>query len=283
MQESEPLASLADLRRLTPATVRKVPYVMSRRVRSRLGMLGGGIRSVSDIEVTPRLESFVSILGSLPAGRLLDLGAGHGSFSSVAAAMGWEVTAQDVRSVRFPTRKRGVRWVTGDVLDLRIEPGEYDLVLCLGLLYHLDLPDQLTLLRKLSGSMLLLDTHASTEQDHGSNPHSRVLGDVVEVDGYVGRYYSEMDGLSEDDRKTVPTASWGNERSFWATKESLVQMLYDCGFATVLTDEHEQSYARAFQLCLPSRRSVVAIDQGSPRRGPIRQTQSLLVGLTRRG
>jgi SAM-dependent methyltransferase len=240
------------------------------------------MRAVPDIEITPRLASFVSILGALPAGRLLDLGAGHGTFSRIASAMGWEVTAFDVRSVRFPSDARGIRWVTGDVLDLVVAPGDFDLILCLGLLYHLELEDQITLLRKLSTTTLLLDTHASTELDPQLNPHRNWLGEIVEVNGYRGRYYSEVKGVAEQERKQVATAAWGNARSFWATEESLVAMLHDCGFATVMTDTAAHEYARSFQLCLPARRPSVAIDRGSPRRGVVQESRSLINGALRR-
>jgi SAM-dependent methyltransferase len=282
VRNSLPLATFADLRKISPGRLMRAPSSASRRVRHRLEVAGGGLRSVSDIGMTPRLESFVSILGALPAGRLLDLGAGHGAFSRIASAMGWEVTAFDVRSVRFPSDARGIRWVTGDVLDLVVPPGDFDLVLCLGLLYHLELEDQITLLRKLSTTTLLLDTHASTELDPNLNPHANWLGEIVEVDGYQGRYYSEVRGVSDSDRKEVPTAAWNNARSFWATEESLVAMLHDCGFGTVMTDTFAHTYARSFQLCLPARSPGVAIDRGSPRRGPVREGRSLINGAVRR-
>jgi 2-polyprenyl-3-methyl-5-hydroxy-6-metoxy-1,4-benzoquinol methylase len=45
---------------------------------------------------------FESILAPLAPGKLLDLGAGKGNFSMSAASFGWEVTAVDVRTVRWP-------------------------------------------------------------------------------------------------------------------------------------------------------------------------------------
>jgi hypothetical protein len=190
--------------------------------------------------------------------------------------MGWEVTAQDVRATRFPDDPRGIRWLTGDVLDLRIEKGEYDLVLCLGLLYHLDLPGQLSLLRNISHTPLLLDTHTSSATDPDPSPHAHLLGPVVEVDGYTGRYYQEVSGAADTERKAVATASWDNPLSFWPTHDSQVLMLRNCGYDQVLTDERAYSPGRTFQLCIPKKPTPSVIERGS-RRGPLRREAAAAV------
>jgi SAM-dependent methyltransferase len=146
------------------------------------------------------------LLSQLPPGRLLDLGAGHGTFALVARELGWEVTAVDARTTRMPSTK-DVEWVQADVREFPIRG--YDVVTVLGLLYHLELEAQLSLLRRCHPALTLIDTHISTKPK-------------AIVDGYFGHYFEER---QEDLR-----ASWGNPVSFWPTEESLCRMLFEAGF-----------------------------------------------------
>lgn len=82
---------------------------------------------------------FRQLLAPLRPGRMLDLGAGKGNFSLSAAELGWEVTAVDARTVRWPDaetepdpavaeRIRAIRSVQADVRTFPIAPGNYDLI-----------------------------------------------------------------------------------------------------------------------------------------------------------
>lgn len=261
------------------ATTRKVRRAVRARtqdVKARFGVAGGGWAAAEHIHFHPRVRQFVAMVSILPAGRVLDLGSGHGVFAQICSAMGWEVTAQDVRATRFPQQARGIRWEVGDVLDLQVDRGEYDLVLCLGLLYHLDLDGQLALLRTIGHTPLLLDTHVSTPEDLERSPHKNQLSDVVTVQGYTGRYYTEVPGKTLAERRDVSTASWGNDRSFWADQESMTRMLKDCGYGDVLAHEKPHVYGRTFQLCIPKRSVKAMIAAGSPPRGPARQVSTVV-------
>lgn len=179
-----------------------------------------------------RLATFRSILGTLRQGRLLDLGAGHGAFSLIAAELGWTVTAVDARTTRMPMTE-GVEWVEADVRDY--DPSGFDCIALLGLLYHLELDAQLDLLRRCAGTTLILDTH------HALVPQ-------VSERGYDGRLYQEP-GSTDDERRGIATASWGNPQSFWATRDSLIRMLNDTGHPVVLALEPQITPDRTFYLC----------------------------------
>lgn len=183
-----------------------------------------------------RREAFTQLLKLYTPGRVVDLGAGHGAFSCWAADLGWDVTAVDARTERWPDDER-IRWVRSDVRTVDLAP--YDLVLCLGLFYHLALDDQLDLLARAAGRPMMLDTHL----DHGTHDHG--LSDrETPRKGYTGRFYTEPKAL---------TSAVGNERSFWPTLATFHRMLHDAGFSTVLTVEPWYLGDRTFFLALPER------------------------------
>jgi SAM-dependent methyltransferase len=110
---------------------------------------------------------FRQLLAPMRPGRMLDLGAGKGNFSLSAAELGWDVTAVDARTVRWPNadteadpvvadRIRAIRWIQADVRHFPIAPGDYDLICILGLLHHLEVKDQIKLLKRCSGTLTLM-------------------------------------------------------------------------------------------------------------------------------
>lgn len=181
-----------------------------------------------------RTDIYERMLDQFRPGRLADLGAGHGSFSILAADKGWEVTAIDARTERFPDDPR-VTWVHSDVRAADLSG--FDLIVCLGLFYHLTLADQLDLLKRCSGTPLLIDTHLAV------GVSTFPLSAEVTSDGYTGRLFDEV--LSS------PLASWVNEKSFWPNREGFWRMLEDNGYGVVLTVEPWYLPDRTFFLCLP--------------------------------
>lgn len=192
---------------------------------------------------------FRTLVGLLKPGKLLDLGAGKGNFSLSAAQLGWTVTAVDARTVRWPDAEaepdpviadliRSVRWVQADVREFPIREREYDLVCVLGLLHHLEVSDQLSLLKRCSTMPTLLDT--------------RIAKALVDIEGpYEGMLIREH-GETREERDAVPQASWGNPLSFQHTEESLLRLVLDCGYIKMMQmrPPHRQDYT--FYLCLPS-------------------------------
>ena len=181
-----------------------------------------------------RKAVFRRLLKFFQPGTCVDLGTGHGLFAIEAANIGWKVTGVDARSERFPSDSRIV-WERRDIrkVDLR----RFDVILCLGLFYHLSLKDQLDLLKRCGGKPVILDTHV----DEGSHDHK--LSARVQDQGYKGRLYREP-GLT--------TSSWGNTQSFWPTKESLYLMLGNVGYDVILAVEPWITNDRTFFLAASS-------------------------------
>lgn len=195
---------------------------------------------------------FRSILEQMPPGKLLDLGAGKGNFSLAAAALGWQVTAVDVRTMRWPdvdeesdpesaAQVRAITWVQSDVREFEIGRREYDLICILGLLHHLEVPDQVALLRRCAGTPLLLDT--------------RIAPAIIDREGGYEGFLIREHGETREERDQVATASWGNPTSFRHTEESLVRLLRDVGYPIVMMARppHRRDYT--FYYCLPKAES----------------------------
>lgn len=190
---------------------------------------------------------FRAVVGLFKPGRMLDLGAGKGNFSLSAAELGWQVTAVDARTVRWPDEAREdpetaalirtIRWVQSDVREFPIATGEYDLICILGLLHHLEAPDQVALLKRCAGTPTLLDTRIAKAS-------------VDRVENYEGMFIREH-GETREERDAVPQASWGNALSFQHTEESLTRLALDCGFIKVMQmrPPHRKDYT--FFLLLP--------------------------------
>src|SRR5215212_6746407 len=192
---------------------------------------------------------FRALVGLLKPGRMLDLGAGKGNFSLSAAELGWKVTAVDARTVRWPDAEtesnpaitdliRTIRWVQADVREFPIQEGEYDLVCILGLLHHLEVSDQVSLLKRCSTMPTLLDT--------------RIAKALVDIEGpYEGMLIRER-GETREERDAVPQASWGNPLSFQHTEESLLRLVLDCGYIKMMQMRPPHRVDYTFYLCLPS-------------------------------
>src|SRR5215211_8740111 len=133
-----------------------------------------------------KLNIFRNLVGLLKPGKLLDLGAGKGNFSLAAAQLGWQVTAVDARTVRWPDADteqdagvveliRAIRWVQADVREFQIQEGEYDLICVLGLLHHLEVSDQVSLLKRCSTTPTLLDTRIAKALVDVEGPYEGML------------------------------------------------------------------------------------------------------------
>jgi hypothetical protein len=119
--------------------------------------------------------------------------------------------------------------VQGDVRDLsREKNGAFDVVLCIGILYHLDAPDVFEFVERIAEvctRVAIFDTHIST------------TGDVrAEYDGasYAGEKYVEhAPEATDDDRLKKVWASLSDPESFWLTRPSLYNLLAKVGFTFV--------------------------------------------------
>ena len=195
-----------------------------------------------------KLQVFRTLISPLKPGKMLDLGFGKGNFSLAAAGLGWEVTAVDARTMWWPDPEsendvkradlvRSVKWIQADVREFTVRSREYDLICILGLLHHLEVRDQIKLLTSCSGTLTLLDTRIARRIHDTECPYEGV--------------YKREHGETREERDHIPTASWGNELSFRHTEESLLRMVQDCGYGTMMhmRPPHRRNYT--FYLCLP--------------------------------
>lgn len=107
-----------------------------------------------------------------------------------------------------------------DVRELSIERhGSFDVVLCLGVLDHLDVPDVFRLAEAVCAAakrVAIVRTAIALRDDHSERRRGKV---------YYGTSYEEPEGN---------WSSIGNPQSFWLTKASLLNLLLDIGFTSVL-------------------------------------------------
>lgn len=169
--------------------------------------------------------------------RVLDLASLEGHYAFEIAKRGARVLGIEGRATnieRALQRKTelgltNVEFTQDDVRNLsRDKYGEFDVVMCLGILYHLDMPDALEFLESISEtcrSFAVIDTHISTTPDS-----------VCTYKGhdYHGWYYTEYP--EKPTRETEEQSVWasiGNTKSFWFTRPSLYNALAHVGFNSI--------------------------------------------------
>lgn len=118
---------------------------------------------------------------------------------------------------------------TGNVRDVLAElHSGFDVVLCSGLLYHLNAPDVFTVIERIhdvTTRLAIFDTHVSLRATS-----------IVEYGGktYHGQTYVEhRETVSREEMERARWASYGNRSSFWFTRPSLVNALAHAGFSSV--------------------------------------------------
>jgi len=186
------------------------------------------------VKVRRVLQLTADLGGPLSELRILDLGCGEGVYAIEAGLWGAQVVAVDARDERMQHgvacaerhRLDNVAFRREDVRSIRPETyGDFDVVYCLGLLYHLDATDALALLatvRKLCRRLLVVDTLVTLESEG-------------EVEGYEGRRVREHeDDDSEGVRRSRLLRSIDNTFAFHFTRDSLVRAVRDAGFSSVL-------------------------------------------------
>ena len=174
-----------------------------------------------------------------PAGelRVLDLACLEGLYAiefarQGASAVGIEGREANIAKARFVKEVLGLdrlELIQDDVRSLSLDRhGSFDVVLCLGILYHLDYPDVFDWLRAIADvcqGFAIFDTHVSLEPDREVEYHDHL---------YRGSLYREhLDGASEREREVNLWASLDNTYSFWPTKASLLNALDHAGFTSV--------------------------------------------------
>jgi SAM-dependent methyltransferase len=177
-----------------------------------------------------RIVQIVSDLGRAPFERLrvLDLGCHEGIFcvelaSRGARVVGVEGREESVEKTRFALTALGLanaEVIQDDVRNLDLDRyGRFDVVLCLGLLYHLDSPDVFKLLESMAAvcdRLTVIETHISLapvdrRRYRGVDYWGRVVSE--------GELWPLWQGI-------------GNPDSFLPTRSSLVNAIQRAGFSS---------------------------------------------------
>jgi hypothetical protein len=123
----------------------------------------------------------------------------------------------------------------------RAKYGSFDIVLCCGILYHLDMPDALRLIQRISEvteQVAVVETHVALEVlKHNPFELGELEEESWEGQVYQGRRFREhKPGETPQQKERRLWASLDNPRSFWLTRSSLRLALQRHGFES--TYEH---------------------------------------------
>lgn len=149
-----------------------------------------------------------------------------------ARVVGIEGRAANLAKAEFARGALGldaVEFVQGDVRDASRERyGGFDVIVCSGILYHLDRPDVfhfLEALRPMCDGVLIIDTRIALKPE-------------VEV-AFAGRSYwgsvyrEHAPALTPAEKLRALWSSLDNDESFWFTRASLTNLLADLGWGGV--------------------------------------------------
>lgn len=214
----------------------------ARRILDAKGR-GGGAPVADNANAIPvrRTLTLARALSRKPLAetRVLDLACQEGCYAIEAALSGARVIGVEGRADHVARARTclaaadaGARCTIeqGDVRAVSMAShGRFDIVLMLGILYHLDAGDAVGTLRRIGGlcdDVLIVDTHFA--------PAART---AVEIDGvrYEGAFVREH-GAADDaaTRLRSGQASLDNEFAFYFTRDCLVRLLMASGFPVVL-------------------------------------------------
>jgi SAM-dependent methyltransferase len=166
--------------------------------------------------------------------RVLDLGSLNGHFAAEFACRGATVVGLEGRATNVVHAKElfplpNLTFVQDDVRNLsRAKYGTFDVVLCLGLLYHLDAPACFQVLEAIADvctGVAVIDTHIALTRD--------VRVQYKRRDYFGWRYQEYAKRPTADEQEQANWSSIGNLASFWPTKSSLVNAIRDGGFTSV--------------------------------------------------
>ncbi len=169
--------------------------------------------------------------------RVLDLGCLEGLYAIEFARRGAKVVGIEGREANIEKARfskevlslENLELIQDDVCNLSNEKhGHFDVVLCLGILYHLDVPDVFYFLKNIAEvcqRFTIIDTHVSRvgEEFHIHNG-TKYFGMRVE---------EHSPNSTSEERARSLWASLDNAKSFWFTRPSLYNLLAHVGFTSV--------------------------------------------------
>lgn len=180
--------------------------------------------------------------------RLIDLGCLEGGLSFEMACEGMNVVGVEGRVLNYEKcallkdyfNLSNLNFICSDVKKLsKNEHGVFDIVLCCGLLYHLDNPMSfIDILDDITNndSIVFLDTHiAPSDIDMHSYIYKDSLSHFDKLTykniSYEGRWYNEYpeEAIGSDNEWTAVS----NPKSFWLSLNSLIKALFYGGFRRI--------------------------------------------------
>lgn len=169
--------------------------------------------------------------------RVLDLACGEGIYgvelarqkANVVAVEGRQANIEKARLVKQVLSLDNLELVQDDVRNLsRDKYGVFDVVLCLGILYHLKAPDVFSFAERIGEvcrRMCIVDTrvtmHAQTQYAYNGDIYSGTWGE------------EHWPGDSQEVKLSRLAASLENEYSFWLTRPTVYNLLSRAGFTSV--------------------------------------------------
>lgn len=198
-----------------------------------------GNQIVGDEVKLRRITQLVADIARKPLSelRVLDLACLEGLYGIELARHGAEVVGIEGREANLAKAQfvkevlalERLTLIQDDVRNLSVQQhGYFDGVLCLGILYHLEVPDVFLFLERLSEvcqGFVVIDTHISTTAERSYLHNGKT---------YWGASYQEHAPESSlNDRAKNLWASLDNVTSFWFTRPSLYNMLSHLGFTSI--------------------------------------------------
>lgn len=192
--------------------------------------------------VHPRLIRFgqlVSDFSDRPfsALRILDLACLEGEYAIEFARQGAEVVGIEGRSANIEKARlaketlglKNLSLLLDDVRNLSLAThGAFDVVLCSGILYHLDAPDFVAFLERIGEvctRCAIVDTHVSRQRSESFEYKGRRY--------WGSRFIEHHSDSTASDREKSLWASLDNRTSFWPTRPSLYNALTAAGFTSI--------------------------------------------------
>lgn len=205
--------------------VRDGVYTISKEVNADQKKLARLLQVVSDSVRKPLSELRVLDLACLEGMYAIEF-ARHGA--QVLAIEGREAHIVKARAVADLLDLDNVQFIQGDVRDISIEKsGTFDVILCLGILYHINAPDVFEFMGNIGemcSDLAIIDTHVALKAKIQEQFRNRV---------YCGlNYYEYSKNLDKDRVKGAVWASLNNPDSFWPIKSALLNLIQHSGFTS---------------------------------------------------
>jgi SAM-dependent methyltransferase len=174
--------------------------------------------------------------GSLTGVRVLDLACLEGMYALELARRGAEVVAiegreANIEKARFAAQALGIEvdFQLGDVRDLGSDKhGQFDVVLCLGILYHLDANDLFAFVSQVADvckRALVADTAIATSPDENLTHDGHAYRAV--------RLVEHAPDATDEERERAVWSSLDNPTAVALTRPSLESLLARHGFTSV--------------------------------------------------